>query len=572
MAGAAPLGLSASSGSAPVTCVPAATRSAAVPPALPDEFAAWDAAARTALAAAARADEWDAPARAGALAWLAKHRDLVALVESRVLIAERQAGTWSLRGDRDLASFAGRVSREGRGAGFSAVGRAATLSSMPRLAVALADGPVTTTHLAEVTRAAASSPLLAEHLTTDEGQAAVVELAARLDGTAFGKELRRRAASLDPAARQRTHDEQRARRFLTLSHTPGGTLVKGLLDSVAGYKLAKALDAHDPRPAVDDDRDRDQRRVDALAAMVDRALTERAAASGPIAPAQGIVTFSERTWAALRSRRDAAGSSDGAAEASSAAGSAADVVTALRGAPPVVDETGAVWPASEVARALCGCALTRAVVDAAGQTLDLGRESRLFTRAHWLALHASGVQTCGVDGCGIPLRFAELHHMAWWDRDRGPTDLECCAPECSYHHHEIHRLDIRVARRADGSFEHRHPDGRLYGGSPPVERDDGSTGPTGVRRGTEPRSGGRGRDQLGAGGGHVAAGGCAQRRGDRDSEVGQHAGTEPAGQGVQGRRADAVRLGDPDDVDVRDPALEQDRHQAAAALVDALEP
>ena len=484
MAGAAPLGFPTSSGSSPVTCAPAAARSAAVPPALPDEFAAWDAAARTALAAASRADEWDASARAGALVWLAKHRDLVALVESRVLIAEREAGTWSLRGDRDLASFAGRVSREGRGAGFSAVGRAATLSAMPRLAEALADGPVTTTHLAEVTRAAASSPLLAGHLATDEGQAAVVELAGRLDGAAFGKELRRRAASLDPAARQRTHDEQRARRFLTLLHTPGGTLVKGLLDSVAGYKFAKALDAYDPRPAVDDDRDRDQRRVDALAAMVDGALTERAAASGPIAPVQGIVTFSERTWVALRSRRDAAGSSDraagssdraaelsdGAAEASAAAGSAADVVTALRGVPPVVDETGAVWPASEVARALCGCALTRAVVDAAGQTLDLGRESRLFTRAHWLALHASGVQTCAVDGCGIPLRFAELHHMAWWDRDRGPTDLAHCAPECSYHHHQIHRLDLRVARRADGSYEHRHPDGRPYGGSPPVQR------------------------------------------------------------------------------------------------------
>ena len=38
-------------------------------------------------------------------------------------------------------------------------------------------------------------------------------------------------------------DEQRANRFLNVSHTSGGALVKGRLDSVAGYKLQKVLDA-----------------------------------------------------------------------------------------------------------------------------------------------------------------------------------------------------------------------------------------------------------------------------------------------------------------------------------------
>ena len=78
-------------------------------PSVPDEFVALEVAARAALAAAGRADEWDARTRAAVLAWVAKHKDQVALVEGRVLNAERAAGTWALAGDRDLATFASHV-------------------------------------------------------------------------------------------------------------------------------------------------------------------------------------------------------------------------------------------------------------------------------------------------------------------------------------------------------------------------------------------------------------------------------------------------------------------------------
>jgi hypothetical protein len=66
----------------------------------------------------------------------------------------------------------------------------------------------------------------------------------------------------------------------------------------------------------------------------------------------------------------------------------------------------------------------------------------------------------------MPLRFTELHHLSWWKRDEGKTDLANCAPYCSYHHHELHSLDLRVRRLANGSYEHRRPNGRLYGGYP----------------------------------------------------------------------------------------------------------
>ena len=463
----------------PVSAVQPSRRSAAEPvppsrrsvpePVLPPACVEADAAFRTVLDAAAGADGWDAPTRQGALAWLARHRDVLAAVEARVLTAEREAGTWALRGDRDLAGFVGRQTRTGRGAGMAAVAQAGTLAAMPAVADALVDGPVTATHVAAITRATQQSPALAAELATPAGQEQVVALARRLDGSDFGKALTQMSASLDPATRQRSHDEQRATRFVNLTHTPSGTLIKGRLDTVAGHELGKALDALTPRPAVDDDRSNDQRRADALTTMVRRVMSDRDTLPGSVAPVQALLTLTQETFTALR----AAYGDDAAA----APGSALDLVGRLRGAAPVTDESGQAWPASEIARALCDCTLTRAVVATTQADLNLGRSSRAFKRQHWLALYAAGTTTCAIEGCGMRLAYTALHHIAWWQRDRGDTDVANCAPYCSFHHHEIHRLGITITRRADGSLEHHHPDGRPYGGAPPSDPDDTPTSP-----------------------------------------------------------------------------------------------
>lgn len=425
---------------------------------LPAEMVAADEAMRSALGVAGCADEWPAVSRASVLAWVCRQRDVLAALEARVLTAERDAGTWGLRGDRDLAGFVGRTSRTGRGAGLAAVGRAGTLAAMPVVAEALVDGPVTATHVAQITRATAASPVLAAELASAAGQAQLVELAGRLDGGEFGKALAQLSASLDPAGRQRTHDEQRAGRSFAWTHTPAGTLVKGRLDTVAGHKLAKAIDALCARPTVDDDRSREMRQADALLALVERAAADRTTTPGAVAPVQAIITFTQDTWTALRAAHDE--------ENRAVPGSAVQLVGLLREKPAVTDETGQPWPASEVARALCDCGLTRAVAGTRDADLNLGRESRAFTRRHWLALYAAGITGCQVPGCGMPLAFCELHHIAWWQRDNGLTNLANCAAYCSYHHHEIHRLGIVVTRGADGTLRHHHRDGRPYGGAP----------------------------------------------------------------------------------------------------------
>ncbi|MET0725051.1 MAG: HNH endonuclease signature motif containing protein, partial [Leifsonia sp.] len=71
-------------------------------------------------------------------------------------------------------------------------------------------------------------------------------------------------------------------------------------------------------------------------------------------------------------------------------------------------------------------------------TLDLGLSQRLFTKLQKLAL-ADRDGGCAHPGCTRPPSFCEAHHVRWWDRDAGPTDVANGVLLCSYHHHLLHR-------------------------------------------------------------------------------------------------------------------------------------
>ena len=79
------------------------------------------------------------------------------------------------------------------------------------------------------------------------------------------------------------------------------------------------------------------------------------------------------------------------------------------------------------------------------ETLDLGRARRLFTRAQKLALidRDGGCAWCN---CHKPPGYTEAHHLEWWDKEHGTTDLLNGVLLCSAHHHLVHRegWDIQV--------------------------------------------------------------------------------------------------------------------------------
>ncbi|WP_461476689.1 DUF222 domain-containing protein, partial [Microbacterium sp. HJ5] len=69
------------------------------------------------------------------------------------------------------------------------------------------------------------------------------------------------------------------------------------------------------------------------------------------------------------------------------------------------------------------------------EILDWGRRKRLFTPAQRLAL---AERDGGCAMCGLPPGMTKAHHLRWWARDAGPTDVDNGILLCETCHHRIH--------------------------------------------------------------------------------------------------------------------------------------
>ncbi len=75
------------------------------------------------------------------------------------------------------------------------------------------------------------------------------------------------------------------------------------------------------------------------------------------------------------------------------------------------------------------------VLGAESEILDWGRRKRLFTTAQKLAI---AERDGGCAMCGLPPGMAKVHHLRWWARDAGPTDLSNGVLLCETCHHRVH--------------------------------------------------------------------------------------------------------------------------------------
>ena len=102
-----------------------------------------------------------------------------------------------------------------------------------------------------------------------------------------------------------------------------------------------------------------------------------------------------------------------------------------------IDETPTPVSAGTARRLAADANLIPIVLGRDSEILDLGRSKRLFSPAqkHALAERDGG---CAWTGCPHPPSYTQAHHIRWWDRDVGPTDLNNGILLCSTHHHRIH--------------------------------------------------------------------------------------------------------------------------------------
>ena len=85
-----------------------------------------------------------------------------------------------------------------------------------------------------------------------------------------------------------------------------------------------------------------------------------------------------------------------------------------------------------------------------GQALDLGRETRLFTKKQREVMAARDGGCIGSDSCQVPPAMCEAHHTNPWSHD-GRTDVDDGVLLCRFHHMNFHNNGYQIIRN-HGSF------------------------------------------------------------------------------------------------------------------------
>ena len=107
-------------------------------------------------------------------------------------------------------------------------------------------------------------------------------------------------------------------------------------------------------------------------------------------------------------------------------------------------------------RMAAGGQIISCVLGGDSQILDWGRTKRLFTPTQRLVLVE---RDGGCAMCGAPPGHTKVHHIRWWARDAGPTDLDNGVLLCESCHHRIHDngWDIRIDGIGDQGESLVHP-------------------------------------------------------------------------------------------------------------------
>lgn len=113
-----------------------------------------------------------------------------------------------------------------------------------------------------------------------------------------------------------------------------------------------------------------------------------------------------------------------------------------------LEDDGHAVPGGVVETHLCDMGAIPVIWGADGRPLDVGRESRLFTRKQRIAIAARD-GGCVWPSCGAPISQCEYHHIDhWWDH-HGRTDVDDGVPLCRNCHLRLHNQRWRISRERD---------------------------------------------------------------------------------------------------------------------------
>lgn len=290
----------------------------------------------------------------------------------------------------------------------------------PHVAAAVAAGRVGVPAAAAITGMLDRIAVRADAQACDAMEANLVEAAPGLTVDQLNKLVLRAEALLDPDGLEPKERDLRAERSLVFREDRDGSVVMNARwDPESGAYVKVAIEGmvtgilrrnEHLDQAMRDQRSVRQMQADALVELCRHGI---ACSTVPTAPSTSVV---------LRMELDALVSGIGAA---------------------TIDGVSQPVSAGVARRMAADGAIIPCVLGGKSEILDLGRSKRLFTTAQRLAL---GERDGGCAFCGAPPGHAVAHHIRWWTRDAGPTDLRNGILLCTACHHRIHDdgWDIQV--------------------------------------------------------------------------------------------------------------------------------
>ncbi len=255
-------------------------------------------------------------------------------------------------------------------------------------------------------------------------------------------EIQRRARAereiIDAGAIARAEKQRRELRYLSVKRRPDGMVTGSFALSdedgalmVAIYDQATGPKTLGPRfvdtatgvvdePALDDPRSRGQKAADTFAGLL------RIAVDVPDSSVLGLNRPSVRVQvnADTIARREGHGIIEGANDH------------------PISFET--------IERHLCDSGVIGIVFDDDGHSLNVGRDQRLYTRKQRVIMTTRD-GACRFPDCQRPPSWTEAHHINYWQRDHGSTDIDDGISLCRHHHLLVHNNHWQI-RRDGGQY------------------------------------------------------------------------------------------------------------------------
>lgn len=330
------------------------------------------------------------PALGADLRELARGRDLLDLRFSAIAAAFARTDQYDVEGNYSPIHWIRVNCHMTSGAAADRVTVGEQGSVIPASVSAMESGEIGFPHLALIAREAEELAESGRYQAFDEAR--LLRKAQAFTVGRFRNFCHHERHANDSAAYAANEAEAARARSLTLSAGEGGMVwIRGVLDPEGGAVLRTALDPLAKRTGKGDDRRRDRRLADGIVELAHRALD-----SGTL-PRQG----GQRPHLQVTTTPE----------------------TLLQrcGAPAADLEFSLPISARAAERLACDCNVTRVLLDADSQVIDVGRSTRKISPPMRRALNARD-KGCRWPGCDRPAAWTSAYHLKHWTRG-GPSNL-----------------------------------------------------------------------------------------------------------------------------------------------------